>query len=135
MGQSEKVEGAVPWVGPLVGLRFPERDQRRLRRMHAQAKAGKPLRQHRHDPPGVPFQLAADDKVIRKADQKASSLHAWPYFLLEPFIQHMVEEYIGKYGGNDPALHDACLGMRQDAFFHHPRPQPLPNEAHIPSHH
>ena len=100
--------------------------------MNAQTKARKPLGQHGHDPPGIPFQLASDDKVIRKADQKASSLQAWPYFLLKPFIQHMVEEYIGKYGGNDPALHDACLGMRQDAFFHHARPQPLPNEAQYP---
>ena len=32
----------------------------------------------------------------------------------------------------DPALHDAGLRMRQDAFFHHARPQPLPNEAPYP---
>jgi hypothetical protein len=100
--------------------------------MKAQAKARKPLGQHGHDPPGIPFQLAADDTVIRTAEQKASSLHAGPYFLLEPFIQHMVEEYIGKYGGNDPALHDACLGMRPHACFQHACPQPLPNKAPYP---
>ena len=72
---------------PLGGLRLPERNQRRLRRMDGQAEAGKPLGQHRHDLAGVRFQFAADDKVIGKADQEASSLQAWLYLLLKPFIQ------------------------------------------------
>ena len=66
--------------------------------MNGQAKAGKPLGQHGHDPAGVRFQLAADDKIIGKADQEASSLQAWLYLLLKPFIQHLMEEYIGQYG-------------------------------------
>jgi hypothetical protein len=132
MPQSEKIEGALPWGNPVVGLRLPERDQRRLRRMNAQAKARKPLGQPRHDPPGIPFPLAANDTVIRKADQHASSLQAWPDFLLEPFLQHMVEEYMGKDGGTDPAWHDAGLRLRQDAFCHPAGPQPLPNEAPDP---
>src|SRR5262249_18394536 len=95
MRQSEKIAGAVPWGNPVVGLRLPARDQRRLRRLHAQAKARQPLGQPRHDPPGLPFPLAADDTVNRKGEQKASSLQARPDFLLEPCIQHMVEEYMG----------------------------------------
>ena len=86
MRQSEKIEGAVPWVNPVVGLRLPERDQRRLRRMNAQAKARKPLGQHGHDPPGIPFQLAADDKVIRKSGQEAAALQPGLDLALELFI-------------------------------------------------
>ena len=95
MGQSQKVECAVPSGGPLRGPRFPERNQRRLRRMNAQAKTGKPFRQHRHDLTGVRFQLAPHDEVIGKADEEASSLHAWLYVPLEPFIQDVMEEEIG----------------------------------------
>src|SRR6266446_8458174 len=64
MGQSQKVECAVPSGGPLRSLRFPERNQRRLRRMNAQAKTGKPFRQHRHELTGVRFQFAPHDEVI-----------------------------------------------------------------------
>jgi hypothetical protein len=70
--------------------------------------------------------------VIRKAEQQASSLQAWPSCLLAPCIQHMVEEYMGQEGGNDPAWHDACLGRRQAAFFQHACPPPLPHEAPSP---
>ena len=97
MGQSQKIECAVPIGRRLAGVRFPERDQHRLRRMNGQTKAGKPLRQHGHNLPGICFQLAANDKVISKAKQEASALHPWPYFTLKPFIQHMMEEYIGQY--------------------------------------
>src|SRR5439155_4623067 len=99
MGQSQKIECAVPSGGPLRSLRFPERNQRRLRRMNAQAKTGKPFRQHRHDLTGVRFQLAPHDEVIGKADEEASSLHAWLYVPLEPFIQDVME-----IGSKDGAL-------------------------------
>ena len=72
--------------------------------MDGQAVAGKPLGQHRHDLAGVRFQLAADDKIIGKADQEASSLQAWLYLLLKPFIQDLMEEDIGQHGGNGPRL-------------------------------
>ena len=39
---------------------------------------------------------------------------------------------LARRGGKDPALHDACLGRRQDAFFHHACPHPLPHEAQYP---
>ena len=94
MGQSQKVACAVPSVGPLMGLRFPERDQRRLRWMNAQAKTGKPFRQHRHDLTGVRFQFTPHDQVIGKANETASPLQAWLYVPLEPFIQDIMEEEI-----------------------------------------
>src|SRR6266487_4319835 len=98
MGQSQQVAGAVPRVGPLMGLRFPERHQRRLRRRHAQAKTGKPFRPHRHALTGVRFPLAPHDAVIGTAHENASPLPAWLDVPLEPCIQDMMEEGIGEYG-------------------------------------
>jgi hypothetical protein len=92
MGQSQKGAWAVPSVGPLMGRRFPARDQRRLRRRHAQAKTGKPFRQYRHALTGVRFQCAPHDEVIGKAKEKAAPLHAWLYVPLEPFIQDLLED-------------------------------------------
>src|SRR5438067_2038798 len=98
MGQSQKIACAVPSGGPLRSRRFPERHQRRLRRMHALATTGKPFRQHRHELPGVRFPLAPHDEVIGKADEEAASLHAWLYVPLAPCIQDVMEEEIGSYG-------------------------------------
>jgi hypothetical protein len=42
--------------------------------MNAQAKAGKPLWEDAHELLRVRVQFAADDKVIRKAGQKAAPL-------------------------------------------------------------
>src|SRR5712692_6873172 len=38
--------------------------------------------------------------VIGTANQEASALHPWPYLALEPFIQPMMEEYIGQHRGD-----------------------------------
>jgi hypothetical protein len=35
--------------------------------------------------------------VIGKTGQEAASLQPGLYFALEPFIQHMMEKYIGEY--------------------------------------
>ena len=67
--------------------------------------------------------------VIGKAHQEASALRSWLDFLFKPFIQHMMEAYMGQHGGHDAALHDPCLGMTHDPFFQDPGAQPLPHEA------
>jgi hypothetical protein len=98
MGEAEKLACAVPMRRCLAGFGLPAYDQRRLRWMHAQAKAGKPLWEYAHDFLSVRFQLAADDTVIRDTGQDASSLQPGPYLALEPCIQHMMEAYLGQYG-------------------------------------
>jgi hypothetical protein len=82
----------------LVGLRFPERHQRRFRWVHAPTKAGKPFRQHGHDLAGVRFPFASHDAVLRKAPQAASTLPPWLDLVREPLIQDMLEEYMGQHG-------------------------------------
>ena len=86
MGQSKKVACAVPILRTLAGIRFPERSQRRLRGMNAQAKAGKPLRQYVHALAGVCFDFAPDDEINGLAYEAASALHPWPHFARKPFI-------------------------------------------------
>ena len=98
MGQSKKVACAVPVLRTLAGIRFPERSQRRLRGMNAQAKAGKPLRQYVHDLASVCFDCAPDDAIIGIAYEEASALPPWPHFALKPFIEDMMQEYISSYG-------------------------------------
>jgi hypothetical protein len=98
MGEAEKRDCAVPMRRYLTGFGLPEYDQRRLRWMNAPAKAGKPLWSYAHDLLSVRFQLTADDKVISKTGQEASSLQPGLDLVLEPFLQHVLEEYIGKYG-------------------------------------
>src|SRR5207248_1829704 len=103
------------------------------RRMDGQAVAGKPLGQHRHDLASVRFQFAADDQIIRKADQAASSLQAWLDLLLKPCIEDLMEKDIGQYGCNSSPLHDACVRLVQHSCFHDPGTEPFPHEAQYPS--
>ena len=91
MGQSKKVTCAGPILRTLAGIRFPERSQRRLRGMHAQAKASTSLWEYVHDLAGVCFFLTPNDQIIGKADQEASALHPWPHCALTPFIQAMMQ--------------------------------------------
>ena len=100
--------------------------------MKAQANTGQPFRQPRHALTGVRCHLAAHDEVIGKAHQEASSLHAWLDLPLAPCSQDVREEELGYYGGNDAALGEACLRMRQATFFHAPGVPPLPNPPRHP---
>ena len=92
MGEAEKLAWAVPLGRCLTGVGLPEYDQRRLHWMHTQAKAGTPLWSYAHALPRVRFQLAADDKVIRKTAQEASSLQPGLSCALAPLLQHLMEE-------------------------------------------
>src|SRR5687768_14062585 len=103
MGESEKLDGAVPIVGCLSTGRLPERDQPRLLRVKGQPKAGEPLREHGHDPAGVVFPLAPNDEVISETKQEAAASHPGLYVADKPFIQHGVQEYIAQHRGTHPA--------------------------------
>src|SRR5262249_20669790 len=48
----------------------------------------------------IGFALTADDKIIGKATQKTSALHPGVDVLDTPFVQDMMQEYIGKHGRN-----------------------------------
>jgi hypothetical protein len=63
--------------------------------MNGEVKATKPLRQDRHDPLGVGFRLAADDKIIGKTTEKTPPLHAGLHHFDKPFVQDMMQEDVG----------------------------------------
>src|SRR5206468_5141751 len=107
MGESEKLEGVVPRTGRLATDRLSECDQPRLLWVNGQPEAGNPLRQYGHEPAGIVFQLAADDKVIGKANQKAAAFHPGLHVAHEPLIQHVMQEYIAQHGREDPSYNIA----------------------------
>ena len=74
VGESEKVECAVPIVALRLGGRLPEPNQRRLRRVYGQFEAPKPLRQHHHHPLAVIFPLAADHEVSSPGESHPQAL-------------------------------------------------------------
>jgi hypothetical protein len=63
--------------------------------MHGQAKAMQTLRQDVHDPVGVRFSREADDKIIGKTRHKAPALHPGLHLLDKPFVQDMMQKYVG----------------------------------------
>ena len=84
--------------------------------MDSQAVAGKPLGQYRHDPAGIHFQCAADNKIISETDQEASAFQAWLSLVLEPYIEDLMEKDIGQHGGKGTTLHDAGVGMAREVL-------------------
>ena len=68
--------------------------------MNGEAETGEAFRQDFHNPAGIGFALTADDKIIGKATQKTSALHPGVDVLDKPFVQDMMQEYIGEHGRN-----------------------------------
>jgi hypothetical protein len=63
--------------------------------MNGEAETDEAFRQDCHNPAGIGFALAADDKIIGKASQKTMALHPGEDVLDKPFVQDMMQEYIG----------------------------------------
>lgn len=98
-------------IGPL------ERHQPRLVRVNRQSILGKPLGENRQDATGVRLMGESHDKVVRVADQERLPLQARLDLVLEPFVQHLVQEQIRKRGADHPTLRVAGLGMRDASVF------------------
>src|SRR5919109_3860743 len=128
VGKSEKVK-CTRAPGRLVAAWRPlERHQRRFLGMNGEAETGKAFRQDVHNPAGIGFALAADDTIIGKATQKTVALHPGEDVLDQPFVQYMMQEYIGEHGRNDPALRRTLVGVYQLSRLQHTRVQPLANQ-------
>lgn len=128
MGKSQEIECAVP-IRPLPsGFRLPELNQPRLLWMNSQAEATKSLRKYIHDPVSIYFQFTANNKVIGKANQKASTLHPGFDLSYKPVIQHLMQEYVTQHRGNYAALGSSLLRIRKDSSFHYSCVQPFPDQ-------
>ena len=95
VGEAEKGERLRRAVGrrPAMLLRA-EVDEVRLVRMQREAEPTKPLPQNVHDPLGVVVGFKGHHEVISKPHQGRLSPQAWSHHILEPFVQHMVQENI-----------------------------------------
>src|SRR5262249_49356116 len=66
-------------------------------RDHRQAVLLKAFGQHFQYSPGVFFTGESHGEVVRKANQKGAPFQAWLNILLEPVVQHVVQEYIREH--------------------------------------
>ena len=97
VGESEKIECAVPYPSPYGGWLL-EPNQRRLRRVYGQLEEIEAFWQCCHHPPGVVLLFAADKKIIGKTDQEASALQPGFDVPYVPPVKHVVEEDVTEDG-------------------------------------
>jgi len=95
VGKSEEIKCTRTPCRWVAAWRSLERNQRRLLRMNGEAETDEAFRQHVHNPAGIGFALTADDEIIGKARQKTVALHPGVDVLDKPFVQDMMQEYIG----------------------------------------
>jgi hypothetical protein len=69
------------------------------------------------DPFGIPGIRERHHGVIGKTDKDTSPLEVWFHLILEPLIQHMMQENIREAGRNHPALRRAFGRMAQKPIF------------------
>jgi hypothetical protein len=98
VGKSAKVQCTRAPCRLVAAWRPLERKQRRFLRMHGEAATGEAFRQDFPNPAGIGFARTADDTIIGKATEKTSARHPGVDVLDKPFVQDMMQEYIGEPG-------------------------------------
>jgi hypothetical protein len=101
--------------------------------MNSQVVPAEPLGQNFQYPSGVGFMLATNDKIIGKTNHEALSLEPRLYVLYEPFIQHVVQEYVGQHRRCYPALWCPFVGIHHIPAFEHPGVEPFADEPQYSS--
>jgi hypothetical protein len=98
VGEAEEVERWIlaVWGRPTTSLRA-EVDEARLVRMQLEAEPAKPFPQHVHNPLGIVVGLESHHEIISEPYQGRLPPHAWSHHVLEPLIQHMVQENIREH--------------------------------------
>jgi len=72
--------------------------------MNGQAETRKSLWQYGHYSVGIPLRLKTYYEVISVADNETSPVHPGLHLLYEPFIKHIMKEYIGQQWRYHPTL-------------------------------
>ena len=115
MGESQEVECLRGgWALRRFRSRLPRRlkpHQSRLLRVDRQAVLAHPLGQDLHDPPGVVFSGHPDHEVVRIANQERFAFQARANLLLEPFVQHVVQDDVGQERTDHSTL--GCTVLRE----------------------
>jgi hypothetical protein len=86
------------------------------------------LRQDVLDPVGVRFSREAEDTIIGKTRHKAPALHPGLNLLDKPFVQDMMQQYVGSYGRNDATLRRALVRVTQRSRLQHPGVEPCADQ-------
>src|SRR5271157_1297447 len=125
VGEPQKVE--CPWFGVAPSLgggvvvwERLEPYQARLLRVDRQAVLAHPLGQHLQDPSGVIFSGYPDHEVVRVANQEGFSFQTRAHVLLEPFVQHIVQDDIGQERGDHAALGRTLFRDGEYPFIEYP---------------
>ena len=103
MGESQKVEcprttASLPVVVLGLGRRWTERHEFRLGRVNCQTILAESLRQDFHDALGIALVAKPNHEIIRITDEKDTLTQPWFHVLLEPQIQHVVQEHVRQQG-------------------------------------
>jgi hypothetical protein len=98
VGQSEQVTWTRAPCRPVAAWRPLEHHQRRFLRMNGEAETGEAFRQDGHNPAGIGFALAADDKIIGKARQNTVARPPGDNVLDQPCVQDLMQAYLGSHG-------------------------------------
>src|SRR3989442_841758 len=132
VGKSQKVECTRAPCRRVSARRLLERNHCRLFGMNGQTEAVESLRQDGHHPARVGFQLAANNKIIRKPRHKAPPLHRGLALLKNPRTQALMQKYIRPQGQTPPALRRPFAGVRKLSRLQHAGVQPLADEPQYP---
>jgi hypothetical protein len=126
VGEAEEVErfGLAVWRRPTMTMRA-EVNEARFVRVQRKAESAEPLSQHVHDPPSVMVGLKGHHEVVSEPYQGRLPPHAWSHLVLEPFVQHVVQENVREHRRDDAALRGSFSREVQVSFFQDTRIQPF----------
>ena len=110
-------------LGPL------KRHQPCLGRVERQPVPAEPFRQHVHHLACIGFVGKTNNEVIRVPDQESSTMQTRLHFLLEPHVQHVVQEDVGQERRDHAALRRAFFRGKYSPVFQHARVQPFTNQS------
>src|SRR5207249_7520061 len=105
------------------------RHQHRMHRLNGEAETVETFRPDFQNPAGIGFARTAEDTIIGKATQKTSALHPGGDVLDTPFVQDMMQEYMGEHGRNAPALRRPLVGVHQRSRLQPARVPPRANPS------
>ena len=124
VGEAEEVELALSVMSAALPVHGPEVHKARLAVMEREPISRKPLAKDSEHTLAVPAVPECNDKVICVPHQPVRP-NARCHVLFHPYIQHMVQEYIGENRTDDATLRRAFFGALQDAIVEHSCCQPF----------
>ena len=128
MGEAQQVKRprTLVWLTPATDRRgrWAKGNKPRLGGVDRQAVLAESLRHDFHDALGAALVSEANHEVIRIADEEGTAMETRLHRLPELKVEHVMQEHVGKQGGNHSALERAGLGVAHAPVLHRARAQP-----------